>query len=87
MEKDAEILTVGKIAESARFSEEEDESLQTAFPYISWPKAGILLMEGLLILCWSAAERNVGRKAIVRFLMPIGASLRAAFPAEVLTGL
>ena len=31
LEKDAEILTVGKIAESARFSEEEDESLQTAF--------------------------------------------------------
>ena len=30
MEKDAEILSVGKIAESARFAEEEDLSLKTA---------------------------------------------------------
>ena len=30
MEKDAEILAVGKIAESARFAEEEDLSLKTA---------------------------------------------------------
>ena len=29
--KNAEILSVGKIAESARFAEEEDLSLQTAF--------------------------------------------------------
>mgnify|MGYP006337127919 CR=1 FL=1 len=31
MEKDAEILSVGKIAESARFAEEEDLSLKTDF--------------------------------------------------------
>ena len=31
LEKDAEILSVGKIAESARFAEEEDLSLKTAF--------------------------------------------------------
>ena len=30
MEKDAEILSVGKIAESARFAGEEDLSLKTA---------------------------------------------------------
>ena len=30
LEKDAEILSVGKIAESARFAEEEDLSLKTA---------------------------------------------------------
>ena len=30
MEKDVEILSVGKIAESARFVEEEDLSLKTA---------------------------------------------------------
>lgn len=30
--KDAEIFAVGKIAESSRFAEEKDESLQTAFP-------------------------------------------------------
>ena len=30
MEKDAEILSVGTIAESARFAEEEDLSLKTA---------------------------------------------------------
>ena len=29
--RDAEILSVGKIAESARFAEEEDLSLKTAF--------------------------------------------------------
>ena len=31
MEKDSEILSVGKIAESARFAEEEDLSLKTDF--------------------------------------------------------
>ena len=31
MEKDVEILSVGKIAESARFAEEEDLSLKTDF--------------------------------------------------------
>ena len=30
--RDAEILSVGKIAESPKFSGEEDSSLQTAFP-------------------------------------------------------
>ena len=58
MEKDAEILSVGKIAESARFAEEEDLSLKTDFPYISWPKAGISLSGGLLTLYWSLRKYN-----------------------------
>ena len=31
--RDAEFFAVGKIAESPRFSGEEDSSLQTAFPF------------------------------------------------------
>ena len=56
--RDVEIFAVGKIAESPKFSGEEDSSLQTAFPYTSWPKAGMLLMGGLLTLCWSLRKHN-----------------------------
>ena len=50
--RDAEIFAVGKIAESPRFSGEEDSSLQTAFPFyilaeggdiIDWRRIAILL--------------------------------------------
>ena len=43
MEKDAEILSVGKIAESARFAEEEDLSLKTDFVSSSEASYGWLL--------------------------------------------
>ena len=54
--KNAEIFAVGKIAEFAKFAGEKDESLQTAFPYTSWPKAGMLLAGGFLTLYRSAAN-------------------------------
>ena len=62
---------------------EKDESLQTAFHYISWPKAGISLSGGLFPLYLSLRQYN-GNSPI-----PYAhrASLLTAVLAEVLHGL
>ena len=41
--RDAEIFAVGKIAESPRFSGEEDSSLQTAFPFYILAEGGDII--------------------------------------------
>jgi len=41
--RDVEIFAVGKIAESPRFSEEEDSSLQTAFPFYILAEGGDII--------------------------------------------
>ena len=46
MEKDAEILSVGKIAESARFAEEEDLSLKTDVSLIERSELWMVAFDG-----------------------------------------
>ena len=58
--RDVEIFAVGKIAESPRFSGEEDSSLQTAFPFYILAEGGDIVdgkRIGVLMEC-SGAERR-----------------------------
>ena len=56
--KNAEILSVGKIAEFAKFAGGKRRKSPDRFTFTSWPKAGMLLMGGLLTLCWSLRKHN-----------------------------
>ena len=56
--KNAEILSVGKIAEFAKFAGGKRRKSPDRFTFTSWPKAGMLLMGGLLTLCWSSRKHN-----------------------------
>lgn len=63
--KNAEILSVGKIAEFAKFAGGKRRKSPDRYTFTSWPKAGILLTGRGLAFCWSAAERNGGGMTIV----------------------
>ena len=59
--RDAEIFAVGKIAESPKFSEEEDSSLQTAFPFYILAEGGDIVdgkRIGVLMECSGAEQRQ-----------------------------
>ena len=56
--KNVEILSVGKIAEFAKFAGGERRKSPDRYTFTSWPKAGMLLTGGLLTLCWSLRRHN-----------------------------
>ena len=56
--KNAEILSVGKIAEFAKFAGGKRRKSPDRFTFTSWPKAGMLCTGGLLTLCWSSRKHN-----------------------------
>ena len=57
--RNVEILSVGKIAEFAKFAGGERRKSPDHFTVTSGPKAGMLLTGGLLTLCWSLRKHNV----------------------------
>ena len=67
--RDAEIFAVGKIAESPRFSGEEDSSLQTAFPFYILAEGGDIVdgkRIGVLMEC-SGAERRQNDNLLIPY--------------------
>ena len=54
--RDAEIFAVGKIAESPKFSGEEDSSLQTAFPYHILAEGGDIIDRRIVDIILEPAE-------------------------------
>ena len=87
MEKDAEILSIGKIAESSRFAERKRLKSQDRSVLHILAEGGDIVDGRILdfIQECSVSGTDVERQDSV-FLMPIRASLLTACPAEVLTG-